>query len=186
MLGKQVHVVLDRGLIHAFLLLNLGQQLFNFFLLREVSFALSLLKGNFFVSESVDRLLVLHAVLLDLLGQSLRLTRSVGRMLVRHVDRPQDIGSALRANYSLVHSGDWNPLVLEVVGKLLFLRESGGRLLSVRVDLLGGLAFLQVDVLLNRVGRRQNILNLALIVPLSELKPIALVLDVLGAFPLSH
>ena len=186
MLGKQVHVVLDRGLIHAFLLLNLGQQLFNFFLLREVSFALSLLKGNFFVSESVDRLLVLHAVLLDLLGQSLRLTRSVGRMFVRHVDRPQDIGSALSPDYTLVHSGDWNPLVLEVVGKLLFLRESGGRLLSVRVDLLGGLAFLQVDVLLNRVGRRQNILNLALIVPLSELKPVALVFDVLSAFPLSH
>ena len=153
MLSKQVHVVLNDSLVHALLLLDLGQQFFDFFLLQKVSLSLSLLEGTLLIPEPVDRLLVLHAVLLNAAGESLRLTRSAARLLIGHVDRPQDIGCALGANHALVHPRDRHSLVFKIVGKLLFLRKFGGRFLGISVDLFRGLALFQVDVLLDRVGR---------------------------------
>jgi len=90
------------------------------------------------------------------------------------VHSSQNVGLALRSHFlprrpvSSTHA-----LMFKNITQLLLLSEFTVGLRSIALYFLGGFSFFQVDMLLNRISRREYILNLLLILFLLELHPIA-------------
>lgn len=154
-------MIIHHLLVLSFSLLDSLDQGLNHLPLLQVSFSLGLFKCAFFIPDLINGKLVGNSVLFNLLLEFLGLTLHRRGLVVRHVDRPENIWFSRGANLGLSDAmTSLHTLVFENIAQLLLLSKFAVGLRGVGLQLLRGFSLLKVDMLLNTVGSRQDVLDL--------------------------